>query len=303
MKILFDSEKYLQLLQQQIRERADHTSGKLYIEINGKLLKDDFASRIFPGYEADLKKKFINLIKNDADILVCVNANLIIENAPMTKKEIPCQQHIELTLKRIETATGIRPQLVITHINVEEMYDIVFSFESRFQKKGYKIWEHYVQKGFPINKTHLLSEHGFWANDHIPIFKKIALVTGIGEESGKLAACLSQIFLDHQIGIESSFCMFQTLPINELAASNPINQAWLSKRTHENLTQDDLGETVEESSQESFQIIKSLLADQVSEQNLINQYQKVSEMIVCPTLECITDLASVEALAQKELSS
>lgn len=97
--------------------------------------------------------------------------------------------------------------------------------------------------------------------------------------------------------------MFQTLPINELAASNPINQAWLSKRTHENLTQDDLGETVEESSQESFQIIKSLLADQVSEQNLINQYQKVSEMIVCPTLECITDLASVEALAQKELSS
>lgn len=161
MHTLFDSEKYLQLLQQQISQRADHTSGKLYIEINGKLLKDDFASRIFPGYEADLKKKFINLIKNDADILVCVNANLIIENAPMTKKEIPYQQHIELTLKRIETATGIRPQLVITHINVEEMYDIVFSFESRFQKKGYKVWEHYVQKGFPINKTHLLSEHGF----------------------------------------------------------------------------------------------------------------------------------------------
>lgn len=108
-----------------------------------------------------MKKKFINLIKNDAEILVCINADLVIENPLMTKQEIPFLQHIELTLKRIETATGIRPQLIITNINMLEMYDIVFSFESRFQKKGYKVWEHYLQKGFPSNKKHLLSENGF----------------------------------------------------------------------------------------------------------------------------------------------
>jgi hypothetical protein len=32
------------------------------------------------------------------------------------------------------------------------MYDIIYNFEIRFQKKWYKVWENYVKKGFPMNK-------------------------------------------------------------------------------------------------------------------------------------------------------
>lgn len=131
------------------------------MEINGKLLKDDFAERIFSGYDKENKRKLIAKFKQDLEILVCINAQHIIENTPMTKKAIPCIQHIELTLKRIETATGIKPHLVISHINPEEMYDLVFSFEKRFQKKGYRVRENYLKKGFPLNKNLLLSENGF----------------------------------------------------------------------------------------------------------------------------------------------
>ena len=92
---------------------------------------------------------------------MCVNADAIIANIPMTKKALPCAEHIELTLKRIETATGLKPHLVITNINPEEMYDLIFSFEKRFQKKGYRVRENYLKKGFPINKKYLLSENGF----------------------------------------------------------------------------------------------------------------------------------------------
>lgn len=95
--------------------------------------------------------------------------------------------------------------------------------------------------------------------------------------------------------------MFQTLPLSELTPDHPINQARAKKRENETLTQDDLGETVEDSSQESFSIIKNLLSEVISSENLINRYEKVSDMIVCPTLEAIKDLASIEQLAKKEM--
>lgn len=95
--------------------------------------------------------------------------------------------------------------------------------------------------------------------------------------------------------------MFQTLPIAELDSNSPINQARLAKRNNEHLMQDDLGETLEESSHESFQIIKDVFADQLEKENLINTYQKASDMIICPTLECITDLIQVEEIAKKEI--
>lgn len=195
----FDNKKYLELVVADLRERANQTKGKLYVEINGKLLKDDFAQRIFSGYDGENKKKLIAELKQDLEILVCVNAEAIIANVPMTKKALPCVEHIELTLKRIETSTGIKPHLVITHINPEEMYDLIFAFEKRFQKKGYRVREQYLKKGFPINKKLLLSESGFGNDDHIPIMKKIALVTGIGEESGKLSTAIGQLYQDHEI--------------------------------------------------------------------------------------------------------
>ena len=301
MESNFDNKKYLHLLTQELAKRVDQTSGKLYVEINGKLLKDDFATRIFYGYDGENKRKLIAEIKQDLEILVCINAKHIIENTPMTKKGIPCIQHIELTLKRIETAAWIKPQVVITHINIEEMYDLIFSFEKKFQKKGYKVRENYLKKGFPTSKNLLLSENGFGNDDHIPIMKKIAFVTGIGTESGKLDTCIGQIYSDHEIGLNSSFCMLQTLPLSELSSEHPINQAWLKKRENEILTQDDFWETVEDSSQESFRIMKDLLDDQLEEDNLIRTYKKVSDMIICPTLSCIADLSKAEALAQQEL--
>lgn len=239
MPINFDNKKYLELVNKELRERAGKTKGKLYVEINGKLLKDDFAARIFEGYESDNKKKLIADLKLDLEILVCINAENIINNSPMTKQGKPCIEHTEHTLKRIEAATGLKPHMVITNINIEEMYDIIFSFEKKFQKKGYRVWEQYLKKGFPLNKAYLLSEDGFGDDDHIPIMKKIALVTGIGRNSGKLATCIGQIYRDHKIGLESSFCMFQTLPLSELPPENRINQAWLYKRENEILTQDD----------------------------------------------------------------
>ena len=46
MEETFDSKAYLERLQAEISARAKQTKGKFYIKINGKLLKDDYASRV-----------------------------------------------------------------------------------------------------------------------------------------------------------------------------------------------------------------------------------------------------------------
>lgn len=302
MESNFDTANYLQTLITMIKSRADQTSGKLYIEVNGKLLKDDFASRVFPGYESEIKRKLIQHFKTEAEILICVNAQYLINNPLITKKKIAYLEHLELTLKRIETATGIKPHLVITHINMEEMYDIIFRIESKFQKKGYRVREQYLQKGFPINKRLLLSENWFGNDDHIPIMKKIVFVSGIGEESGKLAACIGQIYRDHEIWIASSFCMLQTLPVPEISSTHLLHQAW-QKKTNEPVQEDKSWASVSESSAQSFSIIKELLNEVVEENNLISNYQTPSAMLICPTYSAIKNLDAVEQSAARELAS
>ena len=299
MENCFNSKKYVESVTNEIKTRAEKTKWKLYIEINWKLLEDDFAQRIFPGYDPDNKKKIIIELKKDLDILMCVNASSIIENIPMTKKNIPCVQHLEHTLKRIETVTWIKPHLVITNINPEEMYDVIYNFEISFQKKGYKVWEYYLKKGFPLNKGLLLSENWFWNDDHIPIMKKIVFITWMWKDSRKLSTAIGQIYQDHSIWLESSFAIFQTLPLKEVDIEHPINKAWM-KRRDETLSQDAVWETIEDKAQESFDIIKDLLGEVVEKDNLITSYEKVWDMVICPTYECIENMDEIEKIASQE---
>ena len=74
-------------------------------------------------------------LKNELEIFLCANASGIIENYPITKKQIPYTQHLEHTLKRIETITSIKPHLVITNINPEEMYGLESEFFSDGARK------------------------------------------------------------------------------------------------------------------------------------------------------------------------
>ena len=55
----FDSQKYIQLQSEHIRERIAQFGGKLYLEFGGKLFDDYHASRVLPGFEPDNKIKML----------------------------------------------------------------------------------------------------------------------------------------------------------------------------------------------------------------------------------------------------
>ena len=258
----FDNKKYLESAISNLKEKVTNTKGKLYVEIGEELLKNNSTTTEIPGFDIDNKKKIVSEFRQDSEILVCINARNIIENEPLVENGLPCIDHIELMLKKISTATWIKPQIVITHVKIEEMYDLIFSFEKRFQKKGYKVRANYLKNSFPDDKKFLLSENWFGNDDHIPFSKKVIFVTSIGNKSGKLDTCVWQIYRDLWIGIESSFCLLQDTPITELEAKNQeVDQA---------------------SPQKTFSIIKKLLSKEVEQDNLINLYNSEREMTICP---------------------
>ena len=54
----------------------------------------------------------------------------------------------------------------------------------------------------------------------------MVVVTAPGPGSGKLATCLSQIYQDHERGVQSGYAKFETFPIWNLPLSHPVNVAY-----------------------------------------------------------------------------
>ena len=76
----FDNTKYLEMQSSKILERIAMFDGKLYLEFGGKLFDDYHASRVLPGFEPDSKIKMLSQLKDQAEILIVINANDIEKN-------------------------------------------------------------------------------------------------------------------------------------------------------------------------------------------------------------------------------
>ena len=74
-KIGFDSQKYIHLQSARIRERIESFGGKLYLEFGGKLFDDYHAARVLPGFAPDNKIRMLLELKEQAEIVIAINAN------------------------------------------------------------------------------------------------------------------------------------------------------------------------------------------------------------------------------------
>ena len=73
MKNGFDNALYLKVQSENIKKRFK-LFDKLYLEIGGKLFEDNHASRVLPGFEVDAKISMFQELKDDLEIIFCINA-------------------------------------------------------------------------------------------------------------------------------------------------------------------------------------------------------------------------------------
>ncbi|MBU1903690.1 MAG: DUF1846 family protein, partial [Proteobacteria bacterium] len=74
IKMAFDNEKYINEQTSEIFKRVRKFKNKLYLEFGGKLLYDYHASRVLPGYDPNIKMRLLQVLKDKADILLCIYA-------------------------------------------------------------------------------------------------------------------------------------------------------------------------------------------------------------------------------------
>ena len=222
----FNSSEYQAQVIKEIEEKLNNTP-KLYLELVGNCIDQSAFSRIIPWFPADLWKRIFSHFKYDMEIFFCIIAEDILDEDKEWPDWKEFKDFLMLYLKKIENQYWMKPHVVINWIDVENMYDLIFGFETYFQKQGYRVWEKYKIRAYETPMSRLLCEDGFWNDDHIPTSKKLIVISWLTPESGKLTTAVAQIYQDKEIWIEADYVKLDPIPdysLDKNAARNIVAQ-------------------------------------------------------------------------------
>ena len=223
MKYGFDSQKYLKIQSEHIKERIAKFGDKLYMEFGGKLFDDYHASRVLPGFEPDSKLKMLSQLIDDCEIVIVISAVDIEKNKIRSDLGITYDMDV-LRLRDEFMGRGFMvSSVVITHYNGQSSAD---AYRHRLERMGIKVYYHHTIEGYPQNVALIDSEEGFGKNDYVETTRPLVVVTAPGPGSGKMAVCLSQLYQEHKRGIKAGYAKFETFPIWNLPLKHPLNLAY-----------------------------------------------------------------------------
>ena len=219
----FDNDKYISMQSKKIKERIDNFGGKLYLEFGGKLFDDYHASRVLPGFAPDSKIRMLMQLKDQAEIVIAINANDIEKSKVRSDLGITYDQDV-LRLIDAFRQFGLYVGSVVMTRYADQTAAVVF--RKRLESLGIKVFLHYPIKGYPTDIQAIVSDEGYGKNEYIETTRSLIVVTAPGPGSGKMATCLSQLYHDHKRGISSGYAKFETFPIWNLPLKHPVNVAY-----------------------------------------------------------------------------
>ena len=218
----FDNDKYVKIQSEHIKERFN-LFDKLYLEVGGKLFDDSHAARVLPGFKNDAKISMFQELKDDLEIIFCINAGDIERNK--TRGEYGITYDIEI-LKLIDKSIKMGFNVNSVVITLCKNQVSVDKFIKRLNRNGIKTYIHTFTKGYPTDVDTIVSEEGYGANPYIETTKPLILVNAPGPGSGKLATCLSQIYHENKRGVNAGYAKFETFPVWNLPLKHPVNLAY-----------------------------------------------------------------------------
>ncbi len=222
-KIGFDNEKYLKMQSEHIRNRIAGFGGKLYLEFGGKLYDDYHASRVLPGFKPDSKLQMLLQLKDEAEIVIVINAGDIEKNKVRGDLGITYDLDV-IRLYNVFKGIGLYvSSVVLTQYEGQRQAD---AFQKRLESLGVKVYHHYKINGYPSNLQLIMSDEGYGRNDYIQTKRKLVVITAPGPGSGKMATCLSQLYHENKRGITAGYAKFETFPIWNLPLRHPVNLAY-----------------------------------------------------------------------------
>ena len=222
-EIGFDSDKYLKIQSEKIRERIKLFDNKLYLEFGGKIFDDYHAARVLPGFRPDNKIRLLKQFKDDLEVIFCINA------ADIEKSKIRADYGISYELELLRLIEKLQEQGILINSVVVTMYhegNNISHLEKLLKERNIKMYIHRPTKGYPDNVEVIASEEGYGKNPYIETTKKLVVVTAPGPNSGKLGTCLSQLYHEYKKGVKAGYAKFETFPVWNLSLLDPVNIAY-----------------------------------------------------------------------------
>ena len=219
----FDNDKYLQLQSKHIRERIAQFGGKLYLEFGGKLFDDFHAARVLPGFKPDSKLQMLLQLKDDAEVVIVINASDIEKNKVRGDLGITYDLDVLRLIDAFRSVGLYVGSVVLTRYGAQSA---TVQFENKLQSLGVKVYRHYSIAGYPYDIENIVSDNGYGINEYIETERRLVIVTAPGPGSGKMATCLSQLYHENKRGVKAGYAKFETFPVWNLPLKHPVNLAY-----------------------------------------------------------------------------
>ena len=193
------------------------------MELCGKLFDDNHASRVLPGFRPDSKISMLLELKEQAELVIAINADDIEKNKVRGDLGITYDADV---LRLIEAFRGVGMyvgSVVLTQFKGQAQAE---SFQKRLESLDVRVYRHYPIAGYPTNIDLIVSDEGYGRNEYVETTKPLVLVTAPGPGSGKMAVCLSQLYHENKHGVKAGYAKFETFPIWNLPLMHPVNVAY-----------------------------------------------------------------------------
>lgn len=223
VKIGFDKTKYLEMQSAFIMERVKMFGDKLYLELGGKLFDDFHASRVLPGFDPDIKINMLSKLKDQAEILMVINAVDIEKNKYRADLGITYDADVLRLLDVFRNKGFYVGSVVLTRFANQPSAE---AFQKRLELLGIKVYRHYTIEGYPSEVEKIVSDEGYGKNEFVSTSRPLVIVTAPGPGSGKMATCLSQLYHEHKRGVKAGYAKYETFPVWNLPLSHPVNIAY-----------------------------------------------------------------------------
>ena len=222
MKKCFDAEKYLKIQKKKIKERIKMFD-KLYLEFGGKLIDDQHAARTLPGFLPDLKIRLLQEFKDDAEVILCINANAIEKSKIRADHMISYETEVLRLIEFLRSKGILVSSVVITLFDGQKKAE---DFAKKLKDYDIAVYFHTFTKGYPTDVDTIVSDEGYGANPYIKTTKPLVVISAPGPCSGKLATSLSQLYHESKRGAKAGYAKFETFPVWSLPLKHPVNIAY-----------------------------------------------------------------------------
>lgn len=219
----FDNEKYLRMQSEKIKERIAAFGGKLYLEFGGKLFDDYHASRVLPGFKPDSKINMLAQLKDQAEIVIAINAADIEKNK--VRSDLGITYDLDV-LRLIDAFRGYGLYVGSVCLTRFAGQPSAVAYQKRLESLGMKVYRHYPIEGYPYNIPLIVSDEGYGRNEYIETSRSLVVITAPGPGSGKMATCLSQLYHEYKRGITAGYAKYETFPIWNIPLKHPVNLAY-----------------------------------------------------------------------------